>query len=563
MYRGTEAGDRPVSVSGWDSLAWFAENPSIAQLYIPSSGMSTFLSTEALTVPTRNPRRRAVQKMIGIDFDLSGIKWESRKDFRGNTYEAPAPGGRMVTCWECHGVGVVPLDLHPRNPKPGKRPDGSDPRNRTAYRMSNRDKKVIQSFLAQQANHKGKVLDSDGKVLDKMGLGGGQMAQWETTRSPKSPGAVLVTGSPAGQISQTFYRFLRKAADQMGVTLLYGDEADECPVCFGSGDEWLGYAYHPKGWDHAPTEAEIRKLMEREGFREFAHDTWEIRESGGKVMHPKAKLPGTLHIARTKRPLVIARRRGGSDYDANDFALFKEAARRGYDGVFIWDYAQSEEHGNVSHASIGLFKHALPALGFKSIPAMYQEYDYKPGTPEMPRPKTIDFGSLKKTEAPAAPAKVAARYASMCSQGISAAWISPKGKVIPAHLTGHGRWAVEYLYREKRIAEIAGWSGGRLGDLLRTGWVTEKAIEVLLDDGWVRVSNWKEIEAYKTPDAAMKSAANLVMGCALEWGSNPETMTVFLWRKVGKTVYTVPDFIQAWGGRRMVEDLFESLLEVA
>lgn len=160
--------------------------------------------------------------------------------------------------------------------------------------------------------------------------------------------------------------------------------------------------------------------------------------------------------------------------------------------------------------------------------------------------------------------RVASRYrlASLCSTKVSTAWISPRGKVVPVQ-GSHGEWAVKHLVR-----------GGRGGDIdfdpeddsYRHMMDTEEeATSMLLDEGWVRVSNWKEMEAWRAPHAAMESAARLVMDCVFDLGTiDPEQTTVFLWKKHNrKEVDTVADFIAQWGGRAMVDNLFEGLLEAA
>ena len=396
LYRGTDGG--PVRVSGWDTLAWFTDRPSIAQLYIPSSGGSEFRTIEALTSPTRKDKTlQAVQKMLGIEYNLSGMKWETHTNSLGYKYDRPKPGGRIITCWVCHRTGYVAEGNDPRNPS-GNPPPRRDPR--LAYRMSNLDKHVIQAFLDRKTNHQGKVLDTDGTRLDRMGMGGGEFAHWELPQFPHATGAVLVTRPMAVRSDQTLLNFLRKTAKTQKVTLLYGRKAKACPQCFGTGDDWSTHAYFPKGWDHAPTEDEVAGLMEREGFREMGSDVWEIKMTAGKVMHPKAKIPGAVYIATTKRPMIIAKREDGSDYDANDFSLFKRAAKLGYDGVFIWDLAQSDTGSNINHASIGLFGHTLGEIQLQRIPATYQEYTGDPGTPEVPSPKGTNIDGLSRTSPP-------------------------------------------------------------------------------------------------------------------------------------------------------------------
>ena len=48
------------------------------------------------------------------------------------------------------------------------------------------------------------------------------------------------------------------------------------------------------------------------------------------------------------------------DYHKTDF--FDKLKQKGYDGVKINDFAQSNDQGNFGHTSIGLFKQALPKV---------------------------------------------------------------------------------------------------------------------------------------------------------------------------------------------------------
>lgn len=162
------------------------------------------------------------------------------------------------------------------------------------------------------------------------------------------------------------------------------------------------------------------------------------------------------------------------------------------------------------------------------------------------------------------PIRVASRYrlASLCDSKVSTAWISPRGKVIPVR-ESHGEWAVRHLVEEGREEEI---DYDPEDDSYRHMMDTEEeATGLLLDEGWVRISSWKEIEAWRTLPAAMMAAAQLTMDCVFDLGTiDPERTTVFLWRKHNrKVVQSVADFIAQWGGRQMENDLFEGLLEAA
>ena len=53
-----------IRPGGYDDVAWFADNPAIAQLYIPRSGVSVNMSSFFLTKPRKDREGQAVQKAI-------------------------------------------------------------------------------------------------------------------------------------------------------------------------------------------------------------------------------------------------------------------------------------------------------------------------------------------------------------------------------------------------------------------------------------------------------------------------------------------------------------------
>lgn len=169
---------------------------------------------------------------------------------------------------------------------------------------------------------------------------------------------------------------------------------------------------------------------------------------------------------------------------------------------------------------------------------------------------------LRRTKS-AKPARVAVRWlrASLCDEKVSAAWVSPAGRLHNV-LDSHGEWAIRYIEDRGLEDEIDYDPDNDSFSYLENAW--EEAISYLLDGGWVRVVNWKEIEAWHTKPKAMETTAKVVMDCTLELGTiDPERTTVFLWKRHSrKQVNTVADFVTKWGGRRMADELFEHLLEV-
>jgi hypothetical protein len=55
------------------------------------------------------------------------------------------------------------------------------------------------------------------------------------------------------------------------------------------------------------------------------------------------------------------------DVDYHKLDIFRKIEEKGYDGVIINDFAQSEYHGNYGHLSVGFFKSAMKDLTIKQI----------------------------------------------------------------------------------------------------------------------------------------------------------------------------------------------------
>lgn len=95
LFHGTgDAFDGHLAPGG-DGLVWFADDPRIAQLYIPRAGTTVHFSPYRLTWPTRDPHLVAVQRAIGVGFDLDDVTW----DELGKPTSWPKPRGwsRPVT----------------------------------------------------------------------------------------------------------------------------------------------------------------------------------------------------------------------------------------------------------------------------------------------------------------------------------------------------------------------------------------------------------------------------------------------------------------------------------
>jgi hypothetical protein len=156
----------------------------------------------------------------------------------------------------------------------------------------------------------------------------------------------------------------------------------------------------PKGWKSFPKEPDVEKLMDKVGFEKDHNDNYKIRFSDmDTVLKPGEAQQGRLFIATVKEPLNIwVKARGESDLtdlQYHDLKGFQIAKDKQLDGVLIDDFAQSEEHGNFGHQSVGLFD--TKKLSLRSIPAQYREWEYgAKGTEEYPNAPAPIFRKLVK-----------------------------------------------------------------------------------------------------------------------------------------------------------------------
>jgi hypothetical protein len=79
---------------GYDGVLWTAETPAVAQAYIPISGLEMFVLPDGLTRPTKDPHVQALQRAIGIFYDMDEVEWD--------------PHGRLVSWPRPRGGGRTP-----------------------------------------------------------------------------------------------------------------------------------------------------------------------------------------------------------------------------------------------------------------------------------------------------------------------------------------------------------------------------------------------------------------------------------------------------------------------
>lgn len=61
---------------GYDGVIWTADSSTIAQTYIPISGISSITGPEVIRLPSKDSIIQQIQHIIGIEYDLSAVTWD-------------------------------------------------------------------------------------------------------------------------------------------------------------------------------------------------------------------------------------------------------------------------------------------------------------------------------------------------------------------------------------------------------------------------------------------------------------------------------------------------------
>jgi len=121
---------------------------------------------------------------------------------------------------------------------------------------------------------------------------------------------------------------------------------------------------------------------------------YERGEDGVEVVQPASyQREGRLFIVDCVAELRLAdladeRERGHMESDSQRLDAFRRLEARGFDGVVIDEFRQTERHGDVGHRSIGLFAGALGKIRYAAIPARHFDWaetgvsDASKATPE-------------------------------------------------------------------------------------------------------------------------------------------------------------------------------------
>lgn len=118
---------------------------------------------------------------------------------------------------------------------------------------------------------------------------------------------------------------------------------------------------------------------------------YEIQTSFNKILKSGESHKGKLIIITLKKDFKFYdNTMGGSiggdltDLEYHKVGMFREVEKRGYDGIIINDFAQSEDMGNYGHKSYGIFSNSLSDVSIEYIDAQHRLISDNPDglTPE-------------------------------------------------------------------------------------------------------------------------------------------------------------------------------------
>lgn len=167
----------------------------------------------------------------------------------------------------------------------------------------------------------------------------------------------------------------------------------------------------PEGWDRTVRAEDVKAALEARGYEPYAgRGLWasyrlyfSFVDEKPVLLPPGGTVLGALYVAFPRADLHVAdlTELGGDLMDPAHLWLsrFRALDERGFDGVLINDYAQSEAWGNLGHKSLGIFPDATDLLEIEAVvPARYEEFSFEAvGTTAWPRPTPTDFMELRES----------------------------------------------------------------------------------------------------------------------------------------------------------------------
>lgn len=324
---------------GVDGLVWFADSPSIAQLYIPRSGLSVLASSSHIARPNSDRTIQAIQRMIGLNYDYSKVEWQPGGQ-RAQSYYMPEDD---PTWAEASGASSR---AYKRWSEIEKEMKDLNARSQQAWDDFRRESKAVR---------KTQGWDSDPPALKKL------EAEWDRTvkanvdRYDELEAELEEVKQAVSDASNAMEKEVERRLDELGYET-YG-------------------SYNPPGGK-----------------------SYRFHSSGDVLLPPGGAAEGRLFACETTKPLTLWGKAVGESDLTNtqytDYAGFAEAEEAGFDGVLIDDFAQSEEWGNLQHLSVGLFQHAIQHVKCIQVLATYEEFSFGGKTKAWPQGSESYFTSL-------------------------------------------------------------------------------------------------------------------------------------------------------------------------
>lgn len=212
-------------------------------------------------------------------------------------------------------------------------------------------------------------------------VGGYDSVLWTTESAPIAQSyipcgglGVIVSADYLDRPSQD--KHVQAIQAMIGLDFGYGTSRAPSFDAGGRPTSWV----HPAPWlernDYWGNRKRISERIQAAGWEPVRSDTFEFTFSDDRLMKPGECPEGRLFVITVEQDLrVFDMTDGGEregdlmDVDYHKLDVFREAERRGYDGVKINDFAQSKLWGNFGHTSIGVFRNSIRKLSWVAIPA--------------------------------------------------------------------------------------------------------------------------------------------------------------------------------------------------
>lgn len=187
-----------------------------------------------------------------------------------------------------------------------------------------------------------------------------------------------IRGKQFEQFKKQEQQYYQKLVDidkkEKEIKVLHNNDKDDMEII----DKWIAIVDEKKEieqeWKKNDANDKMKQVingyLEKIGYK--GSGNWEdksyvLKSHNNHIMPASYKAAGTLLQVVPKKELNMLDMRKSDEGDLTDpdhqrYDDFSKAEQKGYDGVIINDFAQSETHGNFGHTSYGFFQKTLPFL---------------------------------------------------------------------------------------------------------------------------------------------------------------------------------------------------------